>query len=112
MYFRHLLAEAGVEVREHARVDDVECESDGFVVSTPRDTLRARRVLLAAGGWTPALAAKLGYRPPVRVRVNTVSVTERVPHGGVCRWSLDAAQSPPPRRSARLGRRNGRGAAM
>lgn len=79
MYFRHLLAGAGVEAREHTRAEDIVRESDGFVVTTQTGTLRTRRVLLAAGGWTPALAAKLGYSPPIRVRVNTVSVTERMP---------------------------------
>ncbi len=80
VYFRHLLTEAAVKTHEHTPVTNIVPAQGGYAITTPTGTLRARRLLLAAGGWTPALAAKLGYAPPIRVRVNTVSVTEPMPH--------------------------------
>ena len=41
--------------------------------------MHARRLLLAAGAWLKPVAAFLGVELPVRVRINTVSVTERMP---------------------------------
>jgi sarcosine oxidase, subunit beta len=80
LYFRHLLTEAAVEVREYTPATDiVPAQGSSYAVKTPAETLRARRLLLAAGGWTPSLAARLDYTPPIRVRVNTVAVTERMP---------------------------------
>ncbi len=77
MYFRGLLAGAGVEAREHTPVVDVRQEENGFALITQDGGMRARRVLLAAGGWSGPLAVKLGFEAPIRVRVNTVSVTQR-----------------------------------
>ena len=79
MYFRGLLAAAGAEVREHAPVQSIMRESDGFTLVTRNDRVRATRLLLAAGGWTQPLAAQVGFDLPIRVRVNTVAVTERAP---------------------------------
>jgi glycine/D-amino acid oxidase-like deaminating enzyme len=79
MYFRGLLADAGVEVREQTEVQDILQETHGFSLVTPASRVRATRLLLAAGAWTQRLAAQLGFDPPIRVRVNTVAVTERAP---------------------------------
>jgi glycine/D-amino acid oxidase-like deaminating enzyme len=78
-YFRGLLRTAGVELHERTRVETLHHEAAGFTVVTPAGRFAARRILLAAGAWTQPLAAQLGYTPAIRVRVNTVSVTERAP---------------------------------
>lgn len=79
VYFRSLLAGAGVEAREYTQVQDIQPDGNGFAVMTPGAIVRTRRVLLAAGAWTTSLAAKLGFDVSVRVRVNTVSVAQRAP---------------------------------
>lgn len=79
MYFRGLLTAAGIETREYSPVQDILSERNRFALLTPRATVHARRVLLATGGWTGPLAARLGFDAPIRVRVNTVSVTARAP---------------------------------
>ncbi len=79
MYFRGLLAAAGIETHEYSPVQDILQEGSGFTLRTPSGTVQARRLLLAAGGWTGPLAGRLGFDVPIRVRVNTVSVTARAP---------------------------------
>ena len=54
-------------------------EDGGFILATPSGEIRARRLLLACGGWLKQAAAMIGLDLPVRARVNTVSVTERGP---------------------------------
>ena len=75
-YYRRRLHAAGVEVREQTEVTNV---APGFALTTPEGDVSARRVLLAGGFGLEPLMAMLGLRIPVRVRVNTVSVTERAP---------------------------------
>jgi len=79
MYFRGLLAAAGVETREHSQVQDIMREAGGFSLVTAAGRVRATRLLLAAGAWTHRLAVQIGLDLPIRVRVNTVAVTERAP---------------------------------
>jgi len=79
MYFRHLLNAAGIEAREHTKVRQIVQEAGGFTLNTSGEAVRTRRLLLAAGGWTQPLAETLGFHQPIRVRVNTVAVTERAP---------------------------------
>ena len=50
-----------------------------FELSTPLGTIRAKRLLLAAGAWLKPLAALLAMDLPVNARANIVSVTERMP---------------------------------
>ncbi|MCC6379754.1 MAG: FAD-binding oxidoreductase [Burkholderiales bacterium] len=82
VYLRALLREAGVETREHAGatgIASIDGGDGGFRIDLPGGELRARRVLLACGAWTADVAARLGVTLPIRVRVNTVSVTEPGP---------------------------------
>src|SRR5439155_523583 len=51
----------------------------GVTVNTPAGPLRAARALLATGAWAKAMSEQIGAPLPIRLRVNTVSVTERVP---------------------------------
>jgi glycine/D-amino acid oxidase-like deaminating enzyme len=79
VYFRGLLAAAGVDTREHTQVQDIKPEGGGFTLVIPGGHVRTTRLLLAAGAWTQRLAAQIGLGLPIRVRVNTVAVTERAP---------------------------------
>lgn len=77
LYYRELLAAAGVELREHCPVVAIDRTAGGFHIRTADTVIDAGRVLIAAGAWTKPIAAMLGADLPIRVRINTVSVTER-----------------------------------
>lgn len=78
-YYRARLGEAGIETREHFTITSIGRDHGLFELSGPGGTVRARRILLACGAWTKAVSALLGADLPIRVRINTVSVTERQP---------------------------------
>lgn len=78
-YYRTALTQAGVTWRERSPVVAIDRAEGGFVLQAGGEPVFARRLLLACGGWMQGLAAKLDVRLPLRVRVNTVSVTERGP---------------------------------
>ncbi|WP_112323063.1 NAD(P)/FAD-dependent oxidoreductase [Oceanibium sediminis] len=78
-YYRARLSAAGVPYRERQEVRDISRTQGTYDLVTPGGTIRARRILLAAGAWLRPLASHLGVDLPVRARVNTVSVTERQP---------------------------------
>jgi glycine/D-amino acid oxidase-like deaminating enzyme len=78
-YLRALLREADVDLREHANVTAIDAGDGGFRIVTSRDTICARRLLIAAGAWTASVAKMLGVALPIRVRTNTVTVTEPGP---------------------------------
>lgn len=78
-YYRSLLAEAGIALRERQPVKSMERHAGGYRLVTPGGTISAKRLLLACGAWTKPAAAMLGLDLPIRVRINTVSVTERQP---------------------------------
>lgn len=75
-YYRARLDQAGVTWRQHSPVTQIDA---GFTLATPQGAVQARRLLLAAGAWLRPLALMLGVDLPVQARVNTVSVTERMP---------------------------------
>ncbi len=76
-YYRACLAEAGIALRERRPVTAIEPVGDGYSLRTAAETFSAGRLLLACGAWTKPVAAMLGIDLPIRVRINTVSVTER-----------------------------------
>jgi glycine/D-amino acid oxidase-like deaminating enzyme len=76
-YYRARLTDHAIPYREKCAVSAIH-KSDVFELSTPMGTIRATRILLAAGAWLKPLAALLDVDLPVNARVNTVSVTERV----------------------------------
>lgn len=78
-YFRGRLRDAGIVYRERYPVTNVDHGSTGFTLTTPAGRVRARRLLLAAGAWLKPVAQLLGVDLPVRARINTVSVTGRMP---------------------------------
>lgn len=78
-YFRGRFREQSIAYRERCTVTKVAREGEGFALFTSKGTIHARRLLLAAGAWLKPVAALLGVELPVRARINTVSVTERMP---------------------------------
>ena len=78
-YYRTRLAAEGVPYREHAPVDAIDREPTGFRLSICAGPVQATRLLVAAGAWLGPVVSLLGVSLPVRARVNTVSVTERMP---------------------------------
>jgi glycine/D-amino acid oxidase-like deaminating enzyme len=78
-YFRGRLRDAGVEYSERCGVTGIERGSAGFLLQTPVGPIHATRILLACGAWLQPVAALLDVHLPVQARINTVSVTERMP---------------------------------
>jgi len=74
--FRPALLEAGVTLMESTPVRGV----DGrFTLDTPAGAVRATRLVLAGGVWLEDMAAWLGVPLPIKVLVNQLVVTERMP---------------------------------
>ncbi|WP_120631508.1 FAD-binding oxidoreductase [Ruegeria sp. EL01] len=78
-YYRARLRDNAIPYLEHSPVVDISQDQSGFALVTPQGSVRAKRVLLAAGAWLKPVAAMLGVDLPVQARINTVSVTERMP---------------------------------
>jgi glycine/D-amino acid oxidase-like deaminating enzyme len=71
-----LTRKAGVEIRHHAPVTALAREGSAFVARTPLGTIRAARVVNAAGPWANHVATMLGAPIPVRATVQQVIATE------------------------------------
>ncbi|WP_186156402.1 NAD(P)/FAD-dependent oxidoreductase [Burkholderia gladioli] len=71
-------AALGVRIERHAAVTGIVREHDGFAVQTSRGTMRARRVVDAAGASAGEVAAMLGVPLDVQGFAIQVAVTERV----------------------------------
>lgn len=78
-YYRHMLADQNIKICENFKVLKIHEISNGYEISSGDISVKAKRILLACGGWTKNVAAMLGEDLPIRARVNTVSVTERAP---------------------------------
>ncbi len=76
--YRAALLGAGVTVIEGAPVERID-HQNGFAVVTSGATLYGSRLILAGGAWLKALGRMIGIDFPIVVRVNTVSVTTRMP---------------------------------
>jgi len=77
-YYRGQLRNQGIAYCERCPVTAIE-QGEGFVLQTSGGPIHARRLLLATGAWLKPVAALLGVDLPVQARINTVSVTERMP---------------------------------
>jgi glycine/D-amino acid oxidase-like deaminating enzyme len=77
--FAPALREAGVDLREHCAVEAVERVAGGFALRTPAGEIRAARLVLAGGVWLEEMAAWLGVDLPIKVLINQLVVTERLP---------------------------------
>jgi glycine/D-amino acid oxidase-like deaminating enzyme len=62
-------------------VQGLEIGDSGFSIRTSTEPVRAKRVLISSGAWVRKVMAMLGYQfaDTVAVRVNMMSVTERMP---------------------------------
>lgn len=78
-YYRSKLRDADIDYQEGAAVLSIDRVTGGYALNTRAGTVHARRLLLAAGAWLKPIAAMLNIDLPLQVRVNTVSVTERMP---------------------------------
>ncbi|MFB9148947.1 NAD(P)/FAD-dependent oxidoreductase [Roseovarius ramblicola] len=78
-YFRGRLRDQNIAFRERCPVTAIDRAGDGCTLATSSGPIHARRLLLAAGAWLKPVAALLGVDLPVQARINTVSVTERMP---------------------------------
>jgi len=76
LYYRGLLKRAGVDVREGLAVDAIE---PGYRVHAGGESVAGTRLVLSGGAWLESAGAFLGVAFPIDVRVNMVSVTERMP---------------------------------
>ncbi|MCF6508122.1 FAD-binding oxidoreductase [Blastococcus sp. MG754426] len=75
--------QAGAEIRTHARVREVVARTPagtGFTVRTDAGTIRARRVVNAAGAWAGEVARLSGLTLPLRAEGLHVNVTEPREH--------------------------------
>ena len=80
-YARALRA-SGVAVRTRTEVTAIEAGDGGYAIRIKDgETIRAPRVLVAAGAWVRRLveSCDLGFAETITVRVNMMNVTERMP---------------------------------
>ncbi|MCC7274930.1 MAG: FAD-binding oxidoreductase [Alphaproteobacteria bacterium] len=72
------LKRLGADYRPDAPARAARAEGGGFAVDTPVGTLRAGKIVLAAGHGSPALAGALGLDAPVIPERGQLLITERV----------------------------------
>lgn len=70
---------AGALIEELAPVSGITPDGDGYIVATERGQIRARRLVIAAGGWSAQIGDHLGVRLPVRGAPLQMLVTEPAP---------------------------------
>ena len=70
---------AGARLFRETEVLAIERAGSAFVLRTTRGAIRAGRVLNAAGGWAPRVAAMLGVSLPIRASPIQLIVTEIAP---------------------------------
>ena len=71
--------ELGAVVWEGCPVQALRRDGTGFAVETPNGRVRAARVVLAAGAWTPVVAAGLGLRVEISLFVPQMTATVPLP---------------------------------
>jgi len=78
--YRAALLKASAEIHEHCPIEGVTRENGGYVLQGTHGRYAARRLVLAGGAWLGDLLARdFGLSLPVNIRINQVSVTERMP---------------------------------
>jgi glycine/D-amino acid oxidase-like deaminating enzyme len=78
--FRRALMEANVDLREATAVTGISREEKGFVALAGRgESFRMRRLAIATGVWIEPALRLLGVELPIKVLVNQLAVTERIP---------------------------------
>lgn len=76
--YRKALLEAGVTLHENRAATGVVREHHGFAVSTAKEPLKARRIVLTGGVWLEAMLGWLGIKLPIKTLINQLAVTERL----------------------------------
>lgn len=56
----------GAIVEEFSPVTNLERNGNSYTVTTPRGSVNAKRILIAAGGWSQHIAGMLGSKVPIR----------------------------------------------
>lgn len=75
--YAHRAAELGAQIHTYTRVLGIERRGDGrFDVRTSKGTIRADRVINAAGAWSPEIAALLGLKLPNHPHRHEILSTE------------------------------------
>lgn len=79
--FHKALRSSGARVLTNAEVHRIDGGDGGFTILAGAERVRARRIVLSSGAWVRSLLAMLDLRfnCTVTVRVNMMSVTERMP---------------------------------
>lgn len=70
---------AGVRIEEQTEVSGIAPDGEGYLIDTPRGRIKARRLVIAAGGWSAELGRYLGTDIPVRGAPLQMIVTEPGP---------------------------------
>lgn len=70
---------AGAIIEEMTPVTGLQRDADGYEVGTPRGMVRAKRILIAAGGWSAGVARMLQINLPIRGAPLQMVVTETAP---------------------------------
>lgn len=74
----------GARFVEGVSITAIDAAAPGYAVRTSSGTIRARRLILAAGGWTGALGAMLGVPLPIHGAPLQMVVTETAPPLASC----------------------------
>ncbi|MEM1266363.1 MAG: FAD-binding oxidoreductase, partial [Pseudomonadota bacterium] len=70
---------AGAVIEERTPVTGLARDGTGYLIDTPRGQVCARRLLIAAGGWSARIGAELGLSLPVRGAPLQMVVTAPAP---------------------------------
>jgi sarcosine oxidase subunit beta len=71
--------DAGAMIWEGCAVRQVARDGDGFTLETAGGRVRAARLVVSAGAWTPALVAPLGMSLPIELYVPQMQATAALP---------------------------------
>jgi sarcosine oxidase subunit beta len=74
--YAHQALARGVEVHLYTAVHAIERDGDGFRLQTQKGPLRARRVINAAGAWSPEIARMVGVELPNKPHRHEILSTE------------------------------------
>jgi glycine/D-amino acid oxidase-like deaminating enzyme len=78
--YRRALAAAGVTILENSEITGVEQDGGGYAARlADGTTLRGTRLALCGGVWIEPMCAWLGIHLPIKVLINQLAVTERMP---------------------------------
>jgi glycine/D-amino acid oxidase-like deaminating enzyme len=79
--FHKALRASGAMILTNTEVHNIDAGDAGFTIFAGAQRIRARRIVLSSGAWVRQLLAMLDlkFKGTVTVRVNMMSVTERMP---------------------------------